>query len=163
MEDCWVDIQVSVIFKITHSSVLPHIIRLQRGVNLWLLIKLLLTESPSNIPPPIFARNYHQAQPTGMSVGTVSDLREVSITDCWDSHYQPTDKILPNITLPDFVHNYHQAQHKVLSVGIGSDVTKVSMADCWDSYYKPNTPSIFHPLFSRGIIIRHNPQFCPLE
>ena len=58
--------------------------------------------------------------------------------------------------------NYHLAQPKVLSVGIGSDFRDLSITDCWESYYQPNPRLIFHPLFSRGIIIRNNPQFCPL-
>ena len=39
------------------------------------------------------------------------------------------------------------------------------IADFWDSYYQPNRPNsrpIFRPLFSRGIMIGHNPQFCLL-
>ena len=50
-----------------------------------------------------------------------------------------------------------------LSVGIGSDFREVSISDCRDNYYRLKHRPISHPLFSRGIIIRNNPQFCPLE
>ena len=163
MADFLVDIQVYVISKITHSSVRYYRLRLQRGFNFWLLIQLLSPKSPSDISPPVFARNYHHSQPTVLSVGIGLDLREMSISDCWESYHWPTDQILPNIPPPGFARNYHQAQPTVLSIGIGSDVTKVSIADCWDSYYRPNLCPVFHPLFSRWIVIRRNPQVYPLE
>ena len=147
MADCWVDLQVSVISEITHSYVRSYSLRLQRGVNFWFLRQLLLPKPPADLPPPFFMQNYHHVQPTILSVGIFSDLREVSISDFWDSYYQPTDKIMPDLPPPDFVQDYHQAQHTVLSVGVVSDITKVSIADCWDSYYQPNPLSIFHLLF----------------
>ena len=163
MADCWVDIQVSFIAEINHSSVCWYRRRLQRGFNFWPLRQKLLTKYPSNLPPPVFARNCHQSQPTFLYVVIGSYLIEVSIADFWDSYYQPTNQILPNLPPHDIARNYHQAQPTVLSVGIVSDVTKVSIDYCWYSYYRPNTPSILYPLFLRVIIIRHNPQFCPLE
>ena len=90
MADCSVDLQGSVIFEITHSSIYSYRLRLQRVVNFWLLRQLLSSEAPSNLPPPFFAQNYHLAQPTVMFVGIGSDLIEVSISDCWDSYYRPT-------------------------------------------------------------------------
>ena len=162
MADCWVDIQFSVIAKITHSSFRSYRLRLQRGFNFWLLGQLLSPEDLYEMPPPVFVSNDYQAPPKVLSVGIVSDLREVSIDDCWDSYYWLTDQILPDLPPPDFARNCHQAKPTVFSVGIGSYVTKVSVSDFWYSYYWTNPPSILHPLFSRGIIIRHNPQFCPL-
>ena len=88
-----------------------------------------------------------------MSIGIVSDFREVVIFDYWDIYYQPTES-LPNIAPPVFNHNYHQAQYTVLSVGIGSDLVEVSIADFSDISYPQNNWPIFHPLFLRRIIIR---------
>ena len=152
MSDYWFDIQAYVISKRNHSYVRWYMLRLHRGVNFWLLRQLLLPEYLSNLPPPIFARNYHQAQPTVLSVFIGSDLREVSIDDCWDSYYRPTDQILPDIPTPYFVWNHHQEKPTFLSVGIGSEVTKVSIADCRDSYYWPieSLPDIPPPYFVRN-------------
>ena len=163
MAYCWVDIQVYIIYKTTHSSVHWYTDRLQIGINCWLMRHLLSTEASSNLPPSVLARNYHQAKPTVLSVVIGQELREVSIADYWDSYYLPTNQILTDLPPPVFARNYHQAQPTVLSVVIGLDVTKVSIADCWESYYRPDPPSIFHPLFLRGIITRHNPNFCPVE
>ena len=91
--------------------------------------------------------NCHHVQPTVLSVGIGSYLREVSIADFWDSYYQPTNQILKDLRPPDFERNYHPAQPTVLSVGICSDITMVSITNFWDIYYQPNPPSIFHPLF----------------
>ena len=52
----------------THCSFHWNRLRSQRGVNCWLLIHLLSTKSSLNLPPPLFARNYHQAQLTVLSV-----------------------------------------------------------------------------------------------
>ena len=163
MADCWVYLQVSVIDKITHSSVRSYMLILNRGVNLWLLRQLLSLKALSNLPPPVFLRNYHHAQPKFMSVSIGSDLRYVSITGFWDSYYRPTDQILPDIPPPDFARNHNEAKPTFISVGVDSDIINVSIADCWDIYYLPNPPSIFQHLFSCGILIRHNPQFCLLE
>ena len=158
MVDCWVDLQVSVISKITHSSVRWNRLILQRSINCWFLRQLLLPEAPPDLPPPVFAQNYHQAQSTVLSVGICSDLIEVSIANFWGSYYRPTEQILPDILPPDFARNYHHAQPTVLSVGIGSYTTKVSIDDWWDIYYQQNPPSISPPLFLRGIIFSQNLQ-----
>ena len=78
MSDYWFDIQAYVISKRTHSYVRWYMLRLHRGVHFWLLRQLLLPEYLFGLPPPIFARNYHQAQPTVLSVVIGSDLRGVN-------------------------------------------------------------------------------------
>ena len=90
-----------------------------------------------------------------MSVELVSDLREVSIADCWDSYYQMNNQILPGLPPPVFAQIYHQAQPTVISIGIGSELRKVSISDFWDSYYCPNPRPISHPqptVLSGGIV-----------
>ena len=59
--------------------------------------------------------------------------------------------------------NYNLAQPTVLSIGIGLDFTKVYISDCWYSHYRLKLHLIFNSLFLRGIIIRYNLQFSPLD
>ena len=121
----------------THSPFHWTTLILQRGVNCWLLRQLLLTNQIlAHILPPVFKPDYHQEQPTVLSVELCLYFREVSIDDCWDSSYWPT-KSSPDLPPPVFKNNYHQAQPTVMYVGIGSDFREVSIDDCWDSYYQP--------------------------
>ena len=49
-----------------------------------MILETVIIDQPNlpDIPPPVFERNYHQAQTTVLSVGIGSELREVSIADC---------------------------------------------------------------------------------
>ena len=118
MADFWDDLQVSVIAKITHSSVSSYRLRLQIGVN-FLLLR----------PPPVFARNNHHTQFTVLSIGIGSELIEVSIADCWDNYYRPTDQIPPDIPPPYFARNNPQAQPTVKSTIHRSSKTITSSND----------------------------------
>ena len=150
MSDFWIDLQVFVISKTTHSSVHWHSLILQRGFNFWLLRQLLSTEGPSDLPPPIFAQNYHQVQPTVLYFGIVSDLREVSIADCWDIYYRSTNQILTDLPPPDCVLNFYQVEPTVFSVPIGSDVTKVSIAIFLDIFIDQILTLSSTPCFCAG-------------
>ena len=77
---------------------------------------------------------------------------EVSMADCW-----------VDLQVSIMAENTHLAQPTVLSIVLGSYFREVSISDCWESFFQPDPRSIFHPLFSCKIIIRHNPQLCPLE
>ena len=84
----------------THCSVWWNRLRAQREVNWLLFIQFLSTKSLFNIPPPVFAWNYHQAQPTVLSVGLGSDSTEVKFYDFWDIHYPPKPLLIFHLLFP---------------------------------------------------------------
>ena len=63
----------------THCYVCCNMLIDHRGVNYWFLRHLLSIKYSPDLPPHIFARNYHQAQPTVLSVGIGSYFIDKSI------------------------------------------------------------------------------------
>ena len=146
---CWVDIQISVISKITHSSVQSYRLRPQRGVNFSLLRQLLFSEAPSDLPPPVFLHNYHHAQPTVLSVGICSYITKVSIDDRWKSYYQPNPPyIFHSLFCAELssATTYSSVRWKIL------EFRELSTADCCDSYYwlTKSSPDLPPSIFARN-------------
>ena len=118
----------------THCTICWNRLRLHRGVNWLFLRQFLSTKYSLDLPLPVFVQNYHQVQPTVMSVGVGSDL--VKVSNCLLLlQFLIIDQIFDQSPTPVVNKYSHLEQPTVLSIQIGSGFKEVSISDCWDWLY----------------------------